>query len=460
MRGIPKAVLDWKLTLVVSAVLLFSFLAGCGTAMSPGELALRQELAGVSENYNPSGTSLQLPTLRADSGLDEILTFGIINDPAVASAYYDWKASVEAITVARSIENPKLLFEADIADVVMALMPGIMLEFPGSGKLSAMGEVATAEGQARFFAFKRATLLSAAAIKTAYYRLQAVDESIRVNRLALELLEDLRTVAQVQHETGKVTLQDVLRAEIERDKLLADIENLEDLRDAQLASYKGTLGVNAETVVPFPASYTNSSGDVTDDGILETAFKHNPRLKEMQAQIAKAEAMLRLAKLNFIPDVGIGLEADLKQSPVIFNPSFSLTIPIWREKNAAQIRAAEAEADAMRSRFYREKIDLAVEFATARFSYKESSRKVTLYTDALLPKASRALEVARTGYIGGRSSFVDFLDAQRTLLEFDLARIESRAMQEEALAKLSLIIAGIVPAAASFVNRELEVSEQ
>ena len=85
-----------------------------------------------------------LPELTADSGLDDFLRFAILNQPQVEAAYYDWAASVERITQERSLPDPRLTFEAFFADTITSLMPGLMVDLPGPGKLKAAANVATA----------------------------------------------------------------------------------------------------------------------------------------------------------------------------------------------------------------------------------------------------------------------------------------------------------------------------
>lgn len=445
-----------KCEVYFSLAVLVCLISGCSGIALDSESNARKQFAEVSQEYRPSGQKPSLPNLRADSTLQELLTFGILNDPAAEATYYDWQASIERITTARSLPDPKLTFETDIADTVMSLMPGFMFDLPGPGKLPAMGDMASAESQGKFYAFKRAVLSTAAAIKNAYYSLQALEDSIAVNNRGLELVRDLEDIARAQHETGKVTLQDVLRAEIEREKLQTETQNLADSRVALHAALKGALGIDPRTEVSIPKVFTNSKDALAHEEILTRAFERNPTLKQMEAEIGKAEAALRLARLSVVPDIGIGLGVDIKPNPAIFNPELSVTLPIWRDKIAAQIGAAKSDSNAARSRFFREQINLAVDFASMLYMYKESSRNLELFTDKLLPKAARSVEVARSGYVGGRSSFIDFLEAERTLLEFELSRIAMRVLYERAITNLSLVIGGQVPSGASFVEEKIK----
>ena len=62
-----------------------------------------------------------------------------------------------------------------------------------------------------------------------------------------------------------------------------------------------------------------------------------------------------------------------------------------------------------------------------------------------MPKARQSLEVARTGYLSGQIDFFNLTDAQRTLLGFELERVEAATQREITLAELSLIVEGLPP---------------
>ena len=138
----------------------------------------------------------------------------------------------------------------------------------------------------------------------------------------------------------------------------------------------------------------------------------------------------------------------MKASPVMVRPSGGMTLPLWRDKIAAEIAGSRDMESAARARLSNERLTLIVEVAMKSYQYRESTRLLTLLDDSLLPKAGQSLEVARSGYSAGTTGFIDLLDAQRTLLEFQLAEAEARSKRELALAELSLLVMGVPPAGA------------
>ena len=147
-----------RLLLALCALAAAILLPGCKGLPVKGEKEARQQVKDVTDSYRPNGQKPALPTLTTNSSLSDFLTYALLNQPKVEAAYFDWVASVERITVQRSLPDPQLTFQMDIQEVVTSLMPGLMMSFPGFGKLSAAGEVAVAASQGGYFAFKAASI--------------------------------------------------------------------------------------------------------------------------------------------------------------------------------------------------------------------------------------------------------------------------------------------------------------
>ena len=444
--------------LAASAIAGVALLTGCVGVRTDGERRAQQAQATVEQSYRPTGERPPLPKLDTNASLHDFLLFAMLNQPQVEAAYFDWAASVRRITVERSLPDPRLTFESDIADMVMSAMPGLMMDFPGPGKLKAAANVATAESDARYFQFESAILQTAFALKKAYYQLHFLDAKVDVNRQTLALVADLERLARTQNEVGKVTLQDVLRAQIEQDRLTTEIANLEDSHNPLLAQFKAALGLTAEQPnPPVPARFESTSLDLSAEQLFASALARNPRLKAMEAEVRRAGASLRLAYKSRVPDFTLGVEVDAKASPVFVTPQLGVTLPIWRDKIAAEIAGAQAGQRAAQARLSAEQIALAVEFAEKSFMFRESSRNLALLEERLLPKARQSVEVARAAYVSGQLDFLNLIDAQRTLLGFQLSEVEARTQRELALAELSLLILGQPPSGAPVLNRPTKV---
>lgn len=427
--------------LLLPGVALVLLAAGCRGLPATGEKSARQDLATV-------GGLLQtnLPVLSTNATLRDVVLYGVKNQPQVAAAYADWAASVENITIARSLPDPKLTFELYVGDILTSLMPGLMADIPGPGKLSARAAAASAESRAKYFQFATVVQQTAFGVEESFYPLYFLNARLDVNRQALGLLASLETLARAQNEVGRGTLQDVLRTQIEQEKLKTETANLEDSRRVLLAQYKAALGLHAtQPGPPVPAQVEFTETKLSDEELFAAALKQNPRLQAMAAEIKMADASIRVARKEKVPDFTAGGEVDVKASPFIWNPQFSMTLPIWRDKLAAQLAAAQAGKRAAEARLSAEQIALAVDFAEKTYLIREADRELTLLRERLLPRARQSLEVSRAAYRSGQVDFLNVIDAERSLLNFQLDEIAAQIQHEIARAELTLLVAGVPP---------------
>lgn len=428
-------------------------LAGCRGIPAPGEKQARRDLGTVANQYRPGNRPASLPELTPDSSLSNLVTYALLNQPRVGAAYYDWAASVENITVTRSLPDPQLTFQSYIQNTLTSLMPGFMQAFPGPGKLKARAGVAAAESQAKYFAFESAVLQTAFNLKRAYYQLGLLDEQLRLKRETLSLLENQERVLRAQNVAGTASLPELLRIQSEQDRVRNDLANLDDSRRSLLENFKAALGLTPQQPdPPMPALFEMSRENPDADALLRVAFARSPQLAAMEADVRAAEAGIAVAYKERVPDFNAGLSAEVYRPPFYW-PQVGVTLPLWRDKLAAEIAQAQANELAAKSRLKAAQIDLAVSFAEKSFTYRETSRNLALIEDKLLPQARQSLETVQAGYRADTTDFSSLTDAERTLLDLQFEAADVRTAQEIALADLSLVVAGVPPANAPLLSK-------
>jgi outer membrane protein TolC len=451
-----KLITDDRVVVRIASVALTAaccLSVACVGITTPGERDSREQAQKVLSKYRPADAAPSLPVLRSGGAPEIFVRHAIYKHPQVEAAHYEWLASVERITKERSMPDPRLTFETDITRMIMAVMPGLMMDFPGPGKLRAAANAATAESGMKYFQFETAVLQVAYSFKKAWYELRLVDERIRVNQEMVTLLEDLEKLAQARTEVGRGSLQDLLRAQMEKERLKTELTNLSDSRHWYVTQFKAALGLGAgDPTPPLPRALQSSPLSTSGEQILATALARNPRLKAMEADVRRAEAAITQAQRTRIPDFALGVMADVKASPVMVRPLGGMTLPIWRDKIAAEIAGARHLQGSSKARLSNERLTLTVEVAMKSYQYRESTRLLALLQNSLLPKAKQSLDVARSGYSTGGTDFINLIDAQRTLLEFRLAEVEARIKRELALADLSLQVMGVPPPDAPFLD--------
>ena len=426
-------------------------LAGCRGIPAPGEKQERRDFGSVAAEYRPQNHPPALPALTAQSSLSNFVEYALLNSPSVEAAFYDWSASVENITVARSMPDPQLAFQAYIQHSLTSLMPGWFQTIPGPGKLKERGRMAAAESEGKYFAFENAVLQAAFDLKSAYYQLGLLDKQLLLKREKLSLLENQEQTVRSQYQTGKTGLPDLLRVQSELDRVRNDIANLEDSRASLRESFKAALGLTREqTAPPMPSHFETSNENVDADELWRVAFARNPNLKSMEADVRAAEAGIAVAYKERVPDFNVGLWAEVYHPPFYW-PQATMTVPIWRDKIAAEIAQAKANELTAKARLKSAQIELAVNFAEKVFAIRETSRNLALIENELIPKAQQTIETIGVGYRTGAAGFSDLTDAEEMLLDLQLEAVQARTDREMALAELSLMVAGVPPPNAPFL---------
>jgi outer membrane protein TolC len=421
----------------LAAVLLGT---GCRGWVATGEASARRDLAAVGGQLQTNS-----PVLTTNTTLREAVYVAVQSNPQVIAAYADWASAVENITIARSLPDPKLTFQAYIQDSLTSLMPGIEADFPGPGKRAVRAAAATAESRTKYFQFATAVQQTAFDVQKSYYPLHFLEAKLRVNRQTLALLGELEALARAQNEVGQGTLQDVLKVQIEQKQLQTETTNLDDSRNVMLAQFKAALGLRpGQPDPPVPAEADFSDNQSNDEQLFANALKENPRLQELESEIRSAEANLKVARKEKVPDFSGGLQAEVYEPPFYW-PQASITLPIWRDKLAAEKAVAEAGLRAARARLTAGQISLAVEFAEQSYLVREADRELTLLRENLLPRAHQTLEIARAAYRSGRVDFLNVIDDERSLLKFQLEEIAAQTEREIARSELKLLVAGIKP---------------
>ena len=117
-----------------------------------------------------------------------------------------------------------------------------------------------------------------------------------------------------------------------------------------------------------------------------------------------------------------------------------LSVPLWFWKPAAMVAEAAAEKEMAEAELEAARLATASDFRTAFVRAETAQRLAESYRTSLLPQAESALTVAESGYKAGWTTFLDLLDAQRSLLNFKLEYNQYLADYERRSAELERVI--------------------
>ncbi len=426
-------------------------LGGCAVAPSVAEKQAQTQLTQIGTALRPAAQKPVLPELRADSPLADYVHFAVLNHPQVEAAYHDWRASVSAIAPARALPDPQFTFEADITDTLMTFMPGLMFDFMSRGKRAAMAAEMTATSKVAYRTYVATVLRAASEARKAWIELAFVDEAIRLRESSVRSLELSLEIANTDYTTGRGmgTLANQVRVTNDIAKVRTDLATLADRRAAVRTRFKSTLGLApADRDPAWPQATLTPTALPGEDELWRRASSANSELARMRAMVDMAIASIEVAKKARTPDFAIGGMADLKADPLMVRPTATVTLPIWREKIAANIAAAEARRDASVARVTAEQLNLAAELAQMLYMVREADRMIDYVEKTALPNFERAIDTIAAGYQSGMTSPGMIPETQLMALTMRLERAAALRERETAVTELMLLTADVAPAGA------------
>jgi outer membrane protein TolC len=259
--------------------------------------------------------------------------------------------------------------------------------------------------------------------------------------LHILLLRRFAKIAETKYATGKATQQDVLKAQVEFSKIVNELITLEQLKETAMARINTLLNRHPEMPLGTPEKINITELTVSLDDLYQKAKKISPALGIFKYKIERDKAAYKLAKKQYFPDFTFGLNYTLiddMPSSVLSSPigegrdsytgTLSINIPIFQKrKHDAGVREANANLKSS-EKVYRN-IENMTLFGVKDFHFKvqTAERLVKLYRDSIIPQAEQSLKAAEIGYQAGQVDFLNLIDSQRVLLDFNLAYYRSVA---------------------------------
>jgi len=438
--------------------------AAAGHDPDPTTVPVSTEIAVVADFLDRSGLSA-VYELGPQPALADYVAYGVLHGQEVRAAVAEWRAAGETIAQAATLPDPRFTFTEMLVPVETRVGPqersfGLWQTFPWFGTLSVGGEVQEAKVGAAAARLQGALSRTAYRIKQAFYDLAYLARAIEVTEVHLGLLGQWEATARGRYETGAVSFNDVVKTQVELGLLESRLTELRDSYRPLSIKLNAALNRPADTTVLPPHLVTVTDGSAVegplagaelDETVLADSLRrHNPELLALWNQADHFDRAGQLARKKGLPELTLGLtyiqtgpaldpnQPDSGKDPVM--ASLSLNLPLWRGKYRAASQEAESRYLATRA-FRKEREDaLLAELAAVHFSYREARRKAGLYAQGLLPKGRQALQAALAAYEAGSTGYLDVLDAQRTLLEFELATARAIADQHIQLAAMEMLV--------------------
>lgn len=324
-----------------------------------------------------------------------------------------------------------------------------MQMFPWFGSLEARRDLQRSAAEAGESQVSARELEILREVKLAWLEIAEIREQIRITEQTAELVTDLEKLVESRYETGRAGQADIIRIQMEEQRLRNRIANLEDQVRPMKARFNELLNRDAGEEVETTEEMVAQPVVYEEDELIELIRQTNPEFDGIAAERSGAEKQQRLAQLDGRPSFGIGVEVmgrdfgpmsmfpDARES---FIGMATVRVPLFRSRYDSQKRQANHRIRALDQQEEQTAGRFMTELQSALEEIRSSERSVILLDEELVPRANQALTILSEEYATGNARFDELLQIQRELLELEFERIEAIAKQNRAVAKIESLI--------------------
>ncbi|MHC4985784.1 MAG: TolC family protein, partial [Planctomycetota bacterium] len=390
-----------------------------------------------------------------ESGLSEYLAYAALNNPGLEAAFNRWKAQLEQVPQVQALPDPRFTYRYYIREVETRVGAqrqafGISQTFPWYEKLQLAGYAAVEAADAERKTYEAEKLRLFHRVKEAYYEYYYLGRAVAIVEENIRLLQNIEAVLRTRYRASAASHPEVIRAQVELGKLDDRLRTLQDLQSPIVAKLNAAMNRPANASLPWPQDVEDHVVVIDEAELLVWLQHSSPEVEAMNFVIAQRDHEIELAKQAYIPDVTLGLDyIDTASSTGGRHPSddgqdaliagVSINLPIWFAKLSAGVREARHRRLAAvheRAEFVNR---LTAEFQLVAYQFRDADRRIDLYGDTLIPKVEESLKATMTAFQAGDASFTDLIDAQRLLLEFQLAYERGLSDKLQRLAELEML---------------------
>jgi outer membrane protein TolC len=405
---------------------------------------------------NLENTPLNLPLLGETSypQLEEYLQIALEENPELQSMQYLYESEKERVREVGVMPDPELTMMYDFNPMMSGSQLGrfsvsAMQMIPWFGSLNTRRSVQKSNAEADRAAITVRQLEILRDLQIIWFDIAEVQEQIQITEQNIELLHELERLVEIRYETGRAAQADILRIQMEEERLKNRVENLRDRLNPLKAEFNQYLNRAPESLVETTDIVQSKSILYTDEQIERMVSERNPAFDVIEARANSLDHQNRLAKLNGRPSFGLGLEVMGRDfGPMSMNPEASesfigmatVRLPLFRSRTRSQQEQIIYRKRALDSYRHQTENRLMTNVESVLEEIRTSERNITMLNDELIPRANQALNILSEDYSVGLARFDELLQIQRELLDLEFERIEAVVNQNKAVVKLESLI--------------------
>jgi outer membrane protein, heavy metal efflux system len=386
--------------------------------------------------------------------LVELLAEAEKNNPQIEAARRGWEAAKRVPTQVSTLPDPQLNLQhvsvgsprpfAGYTNSDFAYLGlGVSQDIPFPGKLRLKGEIAKRDAdvsQQQVESVRRTVL---AELKGTYFQLAYLAKTLTILEEDGELLKQVEQAADARYRSGLGTQQDVLKAQLQKTKLLREIA-MHHLEVGKLeAQIKQLLNRPQDSPDIEPTDLVETPLVQTYAELLAAAEVQNPEIAGAKKMIERQSLQVDLARKDFYPDFNVQYmwqRTDPTQFRAYYMLSVGVRVPIYHgRKQRPELAQAEAEKLRAGSELEAQSQQVAAELRTQYVLVQQTSELLKIHREGLSPQSRSEFQAALATYQSNKQDFQALLAAFLDVLRLDEEYWQNVAEYETAIARVEQI---------------------
>ena len=266
-----------------------------------------------------------------------------------------------------------------------------------------------------------------------FYETLSAQQTVLVRGRLLGLANDAVETAHQLANVGQADSPDVLQSEVEAEQAAIDYTVAQRVFLEKFKALAALAGSPATEVAPLDAAL-DAPPEIDPARIIDALVQQGPTVRQAQQQAAIAEAKLKDARREVVPDLQLRAgeqqnlealaEAPGKKTGAQSFASVGIELPLWN-RNQGNVRAAQAQLDQAREEITRTQLSLRQRAEMLAQNYLSAKEEAERYRTALLPRARKAYELYLDKYRNMAQAYPQVIVSQRTLFELEVHYIDS-----------------------------------
>lgn len=396
--------------------------------------------------------------IRQSVSMADLLAYARMENPDIRSARQRSKAAEESYRVDTGYPDPQVMVTYYPAPIETRLGPQdwnatLSQTVPYPGKLARAGEVASAKAEIADISVERTIREVALAVQESFYELYYIQASREIVKRQMELFDNLIKTTESAYAQDRVTLVAVINAHSHMDALEKDLLLLESMSQTEAATLNSLLDRPPDAPYGTLTDPELASNAASLEDLYRLADMNQEDIQVANTRIHQGDAELDLARYQARPDFKVGLFYAAIGSPDVAMPpadagddavgiQFSLSVPLWGEKNSGRVEKARAQRAAAVTDKSSATNRVHAKVRSLYYNLERSRGIIKLYEEKLLPQARTAVDAAENWFLAKQPDFSDFVEAQSLWYQFQLALARTRADYGKDLARMERIVKG------------------